>query len=93
MAGVALVLALVIRHAHIKSRWSSTGPLAPLGSEVPTISAPGEVAPSTNTHQGKPRKENNQLKSRVVALSILGATIFGSLAAKLWSIQVLNYST
>ena len=93
MAGVALVLALVIRHAHIKSRWSSTGPLAPLGSEVPTISAPGEVAPSTNTHQGKPRKENNQLKSRFVALSILVATIFGSLAAKLWSIQVLNYST
>lgn len=53
-----------------------------------TFGAP-QVA-HTRTPSGSP---SDQLQSRFVAMGVLAAAVFGSLAAKLWSMQIMQAAT
>ena len=51
--------------------------------------AGGAAAPRVNSSQPASKAASEGLKSRFLAMGVLTAAIFGSLGAKLWSMQVL----
>lgn len=90
VAGAAL--ALFLRSHNVKPQSSVPKSVSPIGSETPFLTRKVGASVSDGTSPAAASKHRAQggLRSRFVALGVLIAAVFGSLTAKLWSMQVLS---
>lgn len=90
VAGVAL--ALFLRSRTVKPQGSLPKSVSSIGSGTPfmTGKAGASVGGGTSPAAASKNRAQGGLKSRFVALGVLIAAVFGSLTAKLWSMQVLS---
>ncbi len=88
VAIAALLVFFRLRAGGFTSRTSRPAPPSSIGGTASPFVA--KKADAKARHQASGVSLQEQLKSRFLAIGVLAAAIFGSLAAKLWSMQVLN---
>ncbi len=93
-----VVLVVIVAIAVVRSRRGNETPMVgPRVSHVDTLAfardaKDGDGGKVSSTPMEAPGQAVGNLKTRFVALGVLVAGIFGSLTAKLWSLQVLSSS-
>lgn len=88
ISGVTLFL--YYRSRSVKPGSSVAKSVSSIGSSEPLRMRKGEsMAASAGAHQSSNSPLKNRLRPRYAALGVLIAGIFGSLSAKLWSMQIL----
>ena len=88
ISGVALFL--YYRSRSVKPGSSVAKSVSSIGSSEPLRMRKGEsMAASAGAHQSSNSPLKDRLRPRYAALGVLIAGIFGSLSAKLWSMQIL----
>lgn len=88
ISGVALFL--YYRSRSVKPGSSVAKSISSIGSSEPLRMRKGEsMAASAGAHQSSNSPLKDRLRPRYAALGVLIAGIFGSLSAKLWSMQIL----
>ena len=89
IAGVALFF--FFRMRSVKTGNSVKKSVVSIGSATPYQTRKGfSMAASAGAHQSSNSGLRERLRSRYTAVFVLLAAVFGSLTAKLWSLQVLN---
>ena len=90
VAGIAL--ALFMRSRSVKPQSSVPKSVSSIGSGTPfqTRKAGASVSEGTSPAAASKGRAQGGLRSRFIALGVLIAAVFGSLTAKLWSMQVLS---
>lgn len=90
VAGVALVL--FMRSRGVKPQSSVPKSVSSIGSGTPFVTrkAGASVEGGSSPAAASKTRAQGGLRSRFVALGVLIAAVFGSLTAKLWSMQVLS---
>lgn len=91
LAVSAVVLFLFYRSKSVAPGSSVTKSVSSIGTGEPLRVRKGEsMAASAGAHQSSNSSLKDRLKPRYTALAVLMAGIFGSLSAKLWSMQILS---
>lgn len=91
LAASAVALFLYYRSRSVKPGSSVAKTVSSIGSAEPLRVRKGEsMAASAGAHQSSNSSLKDRLRPRYTALAVLVAGIFGSLGAKLWSMQVLS---
>lgn len=89
VAGVALFV--FFRSRSVKPNASVSKSVSSIGSGTPFQTRKGDsMAASAGAHQSSNSSLLDRLRPRYTAIFVLMAGIFGSLTAKLWSMQVLS---
>lgn len=89
VAGIALFL--FFRSRSVKPGSSVSRSVSSIGTQAPLQTRKAEaVATSTSAHANANGPLRERLKSRFFAVYVLIAAVFGSLATKLWTMQVIS---